>query len=413
MIFDAECHSVGALMASSENVSPLTLVSRVAESFFGSASLDAVALVEGNEPVGLVTRQKLLLTLFRRFGFELYGRKPVITVADTEPLAIHKDERLDVAIDMALQRPVEDIYDEIIVVNDSDCFMGLLSVKQMVIQQSNALANSMVQKEIAKTRIKELENIEKIKSQFIANVTHELRSPVNAIIGLAELMKISSEKGYIDQLKDRLSLLMSSATNLRAIITNILDLSKIEAGKMEVINESFDIAAVLKESAETTRILLGNKPVEVDVITHVNPLYIVSDPLKVRQILTNLLSNAAKFTEKGRIALSVQMEAEGIKIIVSDTGIGIKEEDISRLFSAFTQLEDTSTKRYEGTGLGLTIVKNLVGMLGGSVSVSSTYGKGTIFKVYLPKRSSLGEYGIVIPDDRDIFFEVYPHKNKP
>ena len=83
MIFDAECHSVGALMASSENVSPLTLVSRVAESFFGSASLDAVALVEGNEPVGLVTRQKLLLTLSRRFGFELYGRKPVITVADT------------------------------------------------------------------------------------------------------------------------------------------------------------------------------------------------------------------------------------------------------------------------------------------------------------------------------------------
>ena len=412
MTFDAECHSVGALMASSENVSPLTLVSRVAESFFGSASLDAVALVEGNEPVGLVTRQKLLLTLFRRFGFELYGRKPVITVADTEPLAIHKDERLDVAIDMALQRPVEDIYDEIIVVNDSGCFMGLLSVKQMVIQQSNALANSMVQKKIAKTRIKELENIEKIKSQFIANVTHELRSPVNAIIGLAELMKISSEKGYIDQLKDRLSLLMSSATNLRAIITNILGLSKIEAGKMEVINERCDISAILRESAETTRILLANKPVDVDVITHVNPLYIVSDPLKVRQILTNLLSNAAKFTEKGRIALSVQMEAEGIKIIVSDTGIGIKEEDISRLFSAFTQLEDTSTKRYEGTGLGLTIVKNLVGMLGGSISVSSTYGKGTTFEVHLSK-IFLGTAGIVIPDDRGISFEVYAHKNKP
>lgn len=413
MTFDAESHSVGALMAASENVSPRTLVSRVAESFFGSASLDAVALVEGNEPVGLVTRQKLLFMLFRRFGFELYGRRPVITVADTEPLTIYKDERLDVAIDMALQRPVEDIYDEIIVVNDSDCFMGLLSVKQMVIQQSNALANSMVQKEIAKTRIKELENIEKIKSQFIANVTHELRSPVNAIIGLAELMKISSEKGYIDQLKDRLSLLMSSATNLRAIITNILDLSKIEAGKMEVIYESFDIVALLRESAETTRILLGSKPVEVDVITHVNPLYIVSDPLKVRQILTNLLSNAAKFTEKGRIALSVQMEAEGIKIIVSDTGIGIKEEDISRLFSAFTQLEDASTKRHEGTGLGLTITKNLIRMLGGSISVSSTYGKGTTFEVYLQKMSSLGEYGIVIPGNRSASFEVYAHKNKP
>ncbi len=413
MTFDAESHSVGALMASSENISPRTLVSRVAENFFGSASLDAVALVEGNEHVGLVTRQKLLFTLFRRFGFELYGRRPVITVADTEPLAIHKDERLDVAIDMALQRPVEDIYDEIIVVNDSDCFMGLLSVKQMVIQQSNALANSMVQKEIAKTRIKELENIEKIKSQFIANVTHELRSPVNAIIGLGELMKISCEKGYMDQLNDRLSLLMSSATNLRAIITNILDLSKIEAGKMEVIYESFDIAALLRESAETTRILLGSKPVEVDVIAHVSPLFILSDPLKVRQILTNLLSNAAKFTERGKITILLNEEDSKIRISVSDTGIGIKDEDTNKLFTAFTQLEDASTKRHEGTGLGLTITKNLIRMLGGSISVSSTYGKGTTFEVYLQKRSSLGEYGIIIPDDRSISFEVYPHKNKP
>ncbi len=388
MTFETECHTVGVLIASRENVPPQTRVNRVAENFFGSTSLDAVAIVEGNEPVGLVTRQKLLFTLFRRFGFELYGRKPVITVADTEPLTIHKNERLDVAIDMALQRPVEDIYDEIIVVNDSSCFMGLLSVKQMIIQQSNALANSMVQKEIAKARIKELENIEKIKSQFIANVTHELRSPVNAIIGLAELMKISCEKGYMDQLNDRLSLLMSSASNLRAIITNILDLSKIEAGKMEVIYEGFDMAALLRESAETTRVLLGNKPVEVDVITPISPLHIVSDPLKVRQILTNLLSNAAKFTEKGKISLLLNEEEGRIKIIVCDTGLGIKDEDISRLFTAFTQLEDVTTKRHEGTGLGLTITKNLIRMLGGSISVSSTYGKGTAFEIVLPKMSS-------------------------
>ena len=300
---------------------------------------------------------------------------------------MHKDERLDVAIDKALDRPFEDTFDEIIVIDDTDCYKGLLSVRQMVIQQGNALANSVVQKEIAKSRIKELENIERIKSQFIANVTHELRSPVNAIIGFAEAMKISSEKGYIDQLKDRLSLLMSSATNLRAIITNILDLSKIEAGKMEVIVEHFDMAAMLREVAETTRVLIGNKPVDVDVITHVNPLYIVSDPLKIRQILTNLTSNASKFTEKGRIALSVQMEAEGIKIIVSDTGIGIQEEDMDKLFSAFSQLEDAKTKRHEGTGLGLAITKNLVGMLGGSVSVSSIYGKGTTFDVYLPNNT--------------------------
>ncbi|MBI3377827.1 MAG: sensor histidine kinase [Nitrospirae bacterium] len=381
---EVEYRTVGALIASNESIQPQIPVSRVAEKFFSITSLDAIAIVDGRETIGLVTRPKLLFTLFKRFGFELYGRKPIITIADTRPLIMHKDERLDVALDKALDRPVEDIYDEIIVIDDTDCYKGLLSVKQMVIQQSNALANSIVQREIAGAKVKEIEKIERIKSQFIANVTHELRSPVNAIIGLAELMKISSEKGYVDQLKDRLSLLMSSATNLRAIITNILDLSKIKAGKMEVIKERCDIPAILRESAETTRILLANKPVDVDVITHVDPLYIVSDPLKIRQILTNLLSNASKFTEKGRIALTLQMEADGIKITVSDTGIGIKEEDMDKLFSAFSQLEDAKTKRHEGTGLGLTITKNLLNMLGGGISVASVYGKGTTFEVYLP-----------------------------
>ena len=384
---EVEYSTVGDLIASNEyieSIQPQIPVSRVAEKFFSITSLDAIAIVDGRETIGLVTRPKLLFTLFKRFGFELYGRKPIITIADTTPLIMHKDERLDVAIDKALDRPFEDTFDEIIVIDDTDCYKGLLSVRQMVIQQGNALANSVVQKEIAKSRIKELENIERIKSQFIANVTHELRSPVNAIIGFAELMKISCEKGYMDQMSDRLSLLMSSATNLRAIITNILDLSKIEAGKMEVIVEHFDMAAMLREVEEITRVLIGNKPVDVDVITHESPLYIAADPLKIRQILTNLTSNAAKFTDSGRITLSLKMEADGIKITVSDTGIGIKEEDMDKLFSAFSQLEDAKTKRHEGTGLGLTITKNLLNMLGGSISVSSVYGKGTTFEVYLP-----------------------------
>ena len=384
---EVEYSTVGDLIASNEyieSIQPQIPVSRVAEKFFSITSLDAIAIVDGRETIGLVTRPKLLFTLFKRFGFELYGRKPIITIADTTPLIMHKDERLDVAIDKALDRPFEDTFDEIIVIDDTDCYKGLLSVRQMVIQQGNALANSMVQKEIAGAKVKELEKIERIKSQFIANVTHELRSPVNAIIGFAELMKISCEKGYMDQMSDRLSLLMSSATNLRAIITNILDLSKIEAGKMEVIVEHFDMAAMLREVEEITRVLIGNKPVDVDVITRESPLYIAADPLKIRQILTNLTSNAAKFTDSGRITLSLKMEADGIKITVSDTGIGIKEEDMDKLFSAFSQLEDAKTKRHEGTGLGLTITKNLLNMLGGSISVSSVYGKGTTFEVYLP-----------------------------
>lgn len=379
-----ESPQVGGLITSRESLRPDILVKEVVDRFFKSTELDAMALLEGQKPVGIVTRPKFFFTVFRRYGFELYGRKPIISIADTAPLVMHKNERLDVAIDKALERPPQDIYDDIIVVEDSGSYSGLLSVKQMVIQQSSVLANSIIQKEVVHAKAKELERMSQMKSQFIAHVTHELRSPVNAIIGLAELIQMSSEKGYMEQLRDRLALLMSSATNLRAIVTNILDLSKIEAGKMEVIVERFNILTILNEVAETTRVLVGNKPVNVEVVSHIEPVFMVSDPVKVRQILTNLLSNAAKFTERGKIVLSLTSAGERVSIAVSDTGVGVRENEMDKLFLAFSQLEDTMTKRHEGTGLGLTITKNLLNILGGEITVSSTFGEGTKFSVFLP-----------------------------
>lgn len=375
---------VGSLIATDICVHPAATVRTVVEQFFGSAHMEALAVVEGREAIGLVTRQKLLFTVFRRYGFELYGRKPVIMIADTEPLSICERERLDVAINKALARPSQDVYDEIIITDEAGHYKGLLPVRQMIIQQSNVLANSIVQREIAHERAKELEKINHVKSQFIANVTHELRSPVNAIIGLAELMKMSCEKGYIDQLRDRLGLIMSGATHLRAIITNILDLSKIEAGKMELIYEEFDIMNTVREAAETTRVLLGARPVAVLVESRFRALTVTSDPIKVKQILTNLLSNAAKFTERGSITIGVMSSDDELIIGVTDTGVGITQEDTERLFTAFSQVGEVSTKRHEGTGLGLTITKSLVRMLGGRIALDSEFGRGTTFEVTFP-----------------------------
>ncbi len=169
--------SVGQLVASREQVAPSVRVKDVAERFFQEQNLDAIAVVDCREPVALVARSKLLFSLFRRFGFELYERKPILRIADTEPLLVHEGESIDVALDKALSRPFQDIYDDIVVVDDNSFFVGLLSVKGIVIEQSNALANSMVQKELANERAKELEKVSKIKSQFIANVTHELQGP--------------------------------------------------------------------------------------------------------------------------------------------------------------------------------------------------------------------------------------------
>ena len=147
----------------------------------------------------------------------------------------------------------------------------------------------------------------------------------------------------------------------------------------------------MRETADTTRVLLGPKPVCVEVSISEVMDGMKTDRVKVRQILTNLMSNAAKFTDKGQIILSAKRNGEEVVISVSDTGIGIREKDIERLFEAFSQLEDAKTKRHEGTGLGLMITKNLVDLLGGRVTVRSEFGKGTAFNVYLPFHLSVAQ----------------------
>lgn len=376
--------SVGTLITSRETIPPATRIAEVADRFFAGRELEALALVEEGRPCGLATRSKIFAILFRRFGFELYGRYPITEIADRQPLTVGEEERLDGVLDQAMRRDFEDIYDEIMVVDGEGRFKGLLSVKRLVVEQGNVLAQSLAQREMALAKAREMKKVTDLKSQFIAHVTHELRSPVNAIIGLSELMKLGLERGQVEQSREKLALLASSAVNLRAIITNILDHSKMEAGRMEVVAETFDLAALLREVAETTRVLLGDKPVAVEVVSAGEPFPFESDPIKVRQVLVNLTSNAAKFTEQGEIRLALEKQEEGIRLAVSDTGVGIRESDLEKLFTAFSQLEDAKTRRHEGTGLGLTITRQMVGLLGGRIQVDSTYGRGTTFAVVLP-----------------------------
>ena len=377
--------TLGEVVSRPAPIHPQTSVKLVSDEFFHNATLDAVAVVEHDVPIGLVTRTKFLATVFRQFGWELYGRKPITAIPLDDPLVLPDTERLDSALATALERPQANVYDEIVVVDEAGRYAGLLSVKQMVLQQSHSLANILIQKELAHERARELEEVTRIKSQFLANVTHELRSPVNAIIELAELMRMAAENGYVQQVRDRLSLLMQSATNLRSVITNMLDLSKIEAGRMRVIVEEFDVAPVLQEIADTTRVLLGGRPVEVIVSTERGAVTMTSDPVKFRQMLLNLASNAAKFTEEGRIVLQQTSSDTTVTVTVSDTGSGIRAEDLGKLFVAFNQLEDARTKRHAGTGLGLTITRELAQLLGGRVEVESAYGIGTTFTVHIPK----------------------------
>ncbi|HZZ85290.1 MAG TPA: HAMP domain-containing sensor histidine kinase [Anaeromyxobacteraceae bacterium] len=373
----------GDLVTSQQSVPAAMTVRQVADRFFQEPELEAVALLEGDRARGLVTRPKLLLKLLRNFGYELFARRPVLRVANPEPLRVEATAPLAEVVERALSRPRAVVYDEVVVEEDGR-FRGLISVRDLALQQSEALAASLAQREVATARAAELEREGAMRTRFLAHVTHELRSPVNAIIGLAEIARRASAKGQAEAVEERLALLVSSAAALRGIVGNVLDLSKMDAGKMELVPERFDLSALAAELGATARVLAGQKPVEVDVELPPEPLVIRSDPQKVRQIVLNLAGNAVKFTDRGRVVLALSRSGDGAVLAVRDSGIGIRPDDLARLFVPFRQCEDARVRRHEGTGLGLAIARSMAELLGGQLTAESVHGRGSVFTLTIP-----------------------------
>jgi len=232
------------------------------------------------------------------------------------------------------------------------------------------------------------EEANRAKSQFIANMSHELRTPLSAVIGYSEMLEEEAEDlEGAESFREDLAKIHSNARHLLSLINDVLDLSKIEAGKMEVQAEDFDAAALLREVAHTVDALVQRKDntLVVEIDPALPPMH--SDPVKLRQCLFNLLGNAAKFTEKGRITLSAAPIADRpgwLALRVTDTGIGMTREQLEKLFQRFTQADSSTTRRFGGTGLGLAITKAFVTMLGGHVDVESEAGQGTCFTLELP-----------------------------
>jgi len=385
-----ECHNldnlpVRDLIDSSGSVSPETPISVLAERFFTEPELDALPLVRDGFPYGLAVRNKILTTLGTRFGFALYARKPISAIADMNPLLVHHDESLNGVLAQAMARDFRDIYDEILVVDEADKYVGLLSVKRLVIEQGNHLAQSIAQRRMALERAAEMQKMNDAKSSFMAHITHELRSPLHAIVGVIELVKMNFSQQKLDEFPKYINLLSTSSANLLAIINNILDLSKIEVGRMDVYSEDFVLGDLLQEVLETCQVLLGDKPLTIELDCAQPQILLSGDRGKVRQILLNLASNAVKYTDRGNITIAAEGGSQ-LKLSVKDTGIGIRTEDLANLFVAFNQLEDAKTRRYNGSGLGLTITAQLVQLLGGNISVDSTFGIGSRFDVQLPCR---------------------------
>ena len=230
------------------------------------------------------------------------------------------------------------------------------------------------------------------KSAFLANMSHDIRTPMSGVIGMAELLldtTLTAEQRHQAQV------ILDSSRSLLTLLNDILDLSKLESGKLELNLRDFDLYELLDGIMDTLTIPAGSKRVELGVIPHGTvPRWLHGDPVRLRQVLMNLIGNAVKFTDSGEVTVGLSVSGDGpegamLHFAIKDTGPGISDEDCGRLFKKFSQVDYKSTRRHQGTGLGLAISKDLVGIMGGSIGVDSEPGRGSTFWFTMPLQAAV------------------------
>lgn len=289
----------------------------------------------------------------------------------------------------------------------SFCILGWFTTKYLS-NRSAALADAINEAEAANSS----------KSNFLANMSHEIRTPMNAIVGMTEL--ILREHDISENVQENCFNIQNSGRSLLSIINDILDFSKIESGKMELIEESFNIASTLNDVLNMAITRKGDKKLEI--IVHADPEIpcgLIGDEIRIRQVIINLVTNAIKYTNEGCVSIRVSQTKQhygiNLSVSVSDTGIGITEQNLEKLFSSFQQVDTKKNRAVEGTGLGLAISKKLITQMGGFIDVTSEYGKGSEFRFVIPLKVSDSKPFVTIADADKIHaagyidFQKYSH----
>ena len=365
-------------------VTPDTLAGEIAVRFKNAADVDTFPVVRAGKPVGVITRERL--NSMRKTG-GLWERRPAAHFMNPSPVVI--SEAMPLAEVSRVIAPIsrEALFEGIVTVDADGDYVGLAGAFELfrtviaVAEERNRDLTSLAARLAAETE--KANAATSANSDFLATMSHEIRTPLNGVLGMAQALAMDTLA--VDQ-REKLNVILSSGETLTALLNDILDLSKIEAGKMEISAVDTNLKAALDRAAGLFESVAHEKNIVLSVTREGGgPDWLSFDRVRVHQCVTNLISNAVKFTQSGRVDVrwsvgaSPASKLHRVRIIVTDTGTGMSEDALARLFSAFTQADGSTTRRFGGTGLGLAITRRLARLMGGDVHVSSAVKQGSTF----------------------------------
>jgi signal transduction histidine kinase len=359
--------------------------------FSNNPKLLALAVVRDGQPLGIINRARFFVKFGDTFGRAVYANRAVDLLMERQPIALDADMAVAELRNLPLNFDNAMLLEGFIVVKDG-MFAGVTSVLSLyrAVQDHNLQLEELLRAVEESKRL--AQEADFAKSRFLATVTHELRTPLNGIVGYADILAEEFEGERPQSAADAQSIIRL-ARHLSRLIDDVLDYARVESGNLPVHIEPFDAAAWLQEEIGALKVLAQANRNQLAVKINPDIGLVASDPMRLRQCLHNLVSNACKFTSNGTVTIRLdQMQDSGaaprMLLEVSDTGIGMTKEQMSRLFVPFTQADESITRRFGGTGLGLAITRRIARSLGGDVSVESEPGVGSTFMLIVAAKAA-------------------------
>jgi two-component system cell cycle sensor histidine kinase PleC len=372
---------VGALAQRVPVVPPTTPCGLVVEHLWHNPAVPAVAVLDDGRPVGLAPRERLLHTFANEIQHALYARRPIDRLMSRRPLIVDASLSIDeVQVRIAESHPAA--LQDGFIINEGGVFAGIGTALDLMRSSAGQARRRLAAVEQAHRRA---ELASRSKSTFLANLSHELRTPLNAIIGFSELILAGIGGEPSAKHRDYVDSTLVSGRLLLQLISDLLDLSKAEAGRIELDEDVVDLVTIVEHACRVLRPRAAACGLAFEVELPPHPIGFRGDQRKLTQVVLNLAGNAVKYTAAGgRVAVRLRLSGRGAEITVEDDGIGIAETDLSRVFEPFMRADNAHTRSVEGTGIGLPLAKALVELHDGQLTLTSRLGEGTTATALLP-----------------------------